>query len=224
MRHLTREELELVAGGTETVTVTADPYPYGGDGGGSPGDGSGDGGGSNTGGGDVGQPTFDDQGCAINAIKTQIALSPDHTHAEHMAIVYHDQTGIHTSPIFVGNGSQAPTPQVVAWMEANGISFSQVTDLYHNHDPDQYATNPVEAAVNRYPSGVVNGNDWTVADEFVHPIDGSAGADPNNFTMTLEDTSGVVRDFAYSQENYYKSLSVGQMIGTVGLPDPDPAC
>ncbi|MEI9989028.1 MAG: hypothetical protein WDM86_03230 [Rhizomicrobium sp.] len=229
MRALTREELELVAGGdgttgsgpTETVTVTGTYDPYGGDGGGF--DPGGDGGGG--GGGNPGDPppqnTFEGQHCAVNAIKDDIAQQSDHTSAEHLGIVYHDSTGYHTSPTFTGNGSQASLTSLFTWMTDNGVAFSEVTDFYHNHDQAQYGQDSATAEVNRYPSGTtaLGGQDWNTADYFV-----AHGADASVFTMTVEDTNGVARDFAYSQESTYKGLSLGQLEAGHDLPTADAPC
>lgn len=214
MRLLSSEELLLVAGGwysdSSGWTIQppgGDPGDYGppgggpgagGSGGGS--GGSGDGGASDQGAGN----TYTGQPCAEQAIHQKIDAMANHDvdHREHAAIVYHDSSGYHDSPIFEGNGQQTGLGQIFDWMRANGIAFSQVVDLFHNHDSDTYGDSDLSIAVNRYPSHSMNDpDDWDAADYFVQQ-----GADPSVFTMTIEDTEHVIRDFHYSDEDLFRDM------------------
>lgn len=63
------------------------------------------------------------------------------------------------------------------------------------------------------------GQDWNAAMYFV-----IHGADPSTFTMTIEDTSGVARDFAFSESLDYRSLTKSEMEQGVSLPNADQDC
>lgn len=164
-------------------------------------------------------PSYTALGDALAAIHSQIDTTSDVDQKEHFAIVYKDASGVfHTSPIFVGtaNGLQGFLQPLFNWMAANDVQFSQVVDLYHNHDSAEYAHTSDEALGNRYPSI----NDWNSAAQYFI----SMGASPSAFTLTVEDTSHVARDFSYSDVNTYRDLltddDYARMIAGVNLPPP----
>ena len=108
-------------------------------------------------------------------------------------------------------------------MMANNIDFIQVLSLYHNHDSLTGADNANEIAVNRYPSFppfAANGTgDWATADAVVR-----FGADPSVFKLTVEDTAGIARDFAYADKAKYDNLTLDQMKNRVNLPGAETGC
>lgn len=172
-------------------------------------------------------PPYDnwsDRTCALNDIaKVTDGLANAHS-SEHDAVVFKTSDGVfHTSPVFDSNRSDGKltTASLDAWMSGNGITWNMVTDFVHNHDSNDYATSTQEAEINRYLSGNVadpNGQDWNAADAFIQ-----RGADPSQFNMDIIDTSGLTHDFSYSQESYYKGLSISDMESGVGL-NTNPAC
>ena len=221
MRQLTAAELELISGGDGSeneIVVTGSPYPSpspqpmpgapwpGQYPGGSPS--------PSPSGGPPPPPTYMDTNCAVNALHTQTDASSNVNTNEHFGIVYHNASGYHTSPLFTGT-DQGSISTITNWMAANGVSFSQVTSLFHNHDAYDYATSSDEAALNRYPSS----NDWNAANYFIQN-----GANASVFTLSLEDTDHVVRDFNYTNESTYKNLSTDQKINGTDLPGKAPAC
>jgi hypothetical protein len=114
--------MDLVAGGDgSTITVTGTPgstisiiawRP----GGGGYGGGSGGGGGGGTTG------TYDDTDCAVTALHSKVEAKSDANTNEHWAIVYHDSTGYHASPIFTGTDG-GDMSSLVNWMNYSGITF-----------------------------------------------------------------------------------------------------
>lgn len=220
MRELTLDELELVAGGDNSdIVVTGNPGDYGdwGDFGdyGDYGDGGGGGGGGDSGPTEPPAPTFQGENCANNSLHSATDAAGDTNSREHLGIVYQDASGYHTSPLFTGDSQGVHINQVTDWMTANGVAFSSVVSLFHNHDSNEYGTSDDEAAVNRYLST----NDWNTADYFVNH-----GADANNFTMALEDTDHVMRDFSYSDQAQTRNLSTQQKIDGAHLPGHAPSC
>lgn len=219
MRELTMEELELVAGGEGSdIIVTGNPGDWGDWGGGDFGD---SGGGI---GGDSSPPpppppppppTFQGKDCANNSLQSATNSAGDTNSHEHLGIVYQDASGYHTSPLFTGDSTGVHIDQVTQWMSANNVPFSSVVSLFHNHDSNEYATSADEAAVNRYLST----NDWKTADYFVNN-----GANAANFTMALEDTDHVMRDFSYGDEAQLSKLTDQQKIDGSHLPGKAPSC
>lgn len=53
---------------------------------------------------------------------------------------------------------------------------------------------------------------------------GGFGADPNVFKLTIEDTAGVARDFAYADKAKYKALTVNEMKANKDLPGAETGC
>lgn len=116
------------------------------------------------------------------------------------------------APIWEGTGEGASVKQIYDWIVANNIDFSQVVDLYHNHDFNTYGLSSDSALINRYPSV----NDWNTAYSYFIRM----GADPSVFTLSLEDTDHVVRDFDYSDRPSYTNLGDSQKQGGDRLPTP----
>ena len=168
-------------------------------------------------------PTYTTMNAAVEALHMQLATAKDKDTKEHFGIVYKDASGYHTSPLWTGTGLKGNLQPLFNWMAANAVPFSEVVSFYHNHDSYEYATTSDEAAVNRYPSLIQNeGKDWLAADFFVHPGPNITGADPSVFVLSLEDTDHVVRDFSYSLESTYTSLSTDDMVGGYRLPSAAP--
>jgi hypothetical protein len=167
-------------------------------------------------------PTYNTFSDAKAALHTLIDGKADLDSKEHYGIIYKGPDGkYHTSPVFEGTAQKSYLSELFGWMISNAVQFSQVIDLYHNHDRDQYGNTTAEALANRYPSD----SDWrSAADFFVHPGQGIAGADPSIFTLTVEDTTHVSRDFVYSQEAHYETLlkdeDLYRMVDGVDLPPP----
>lgn len=212
------------------VTADPDPDPYddwwevgGSPGGGGPGPG-GTGGGGGGGQTPPSEDTHQGEDCATQAIKDEIDSKPTNNTKEHSAIVYKGADGLYrTSPAFTGSAGTAPLVELIQWTLDNNVAFSQVTSLYHNHDSLTGADNPNEVAVNRYPSSSLyasNGRgDWGIADDFVR-----LGADPAVFKLTIEDTEGKARDFAYADKAKYENLTLDQMKAKKDLPPEEGGC
>jgi len=179
------------------------------------GDGYGGGGG---GGGLAPQPaTFATTNLAIASLHAKLASADDRDTKEHFAIIYQNASGYHVSPLFPGTSLEGNLAPLFGWMATNGIAFSQVVSLYHNHDAYEYGTDSDAVAANRYPSNN-NGHgqgDWPTADFFVQH-----GTNPSVFTLSLEDVDHAVRYFSYSQESTYASLTRDQRINGNELPSP----
>ncbi|MBX9575617.1 MAG: hypothetical protein K2X07_08265 [Caulobacteraceae bacterium] len=228
-------------GEVDDITVPGNPNyddPYddwwetggsaGGEGGGPGGDGGSGGGEGPT----VPQdPGHAGEGCALNAIRDEINGEPTNDSSEHSAAVYRGADGrYYTTPVFTGSSGSAPVDQLIVWLIENGIPFSQITSVYHNHDSAGGASNPNEIAVNQYPSHLFAANgigDWFMAGLFVNPpsqLGQVAGADPLVFRMVVEDTAGTARAFRYQDRQFYEALSLQDMLNGVGLPAPVGGC
>lgn len=216
LRPLKPDELLLIAGGngSEFTVWGPDPWDYWDPS--LPNDPDPDGGWGG-GGGNPPDPPDDSQDCrdrnALSATE-EIKAHPDDGSREHGSVVYRGADGaVHHSPPIHGTPDGISREAVLAWMTANGVSMTQVIGFVHNHDAWIYATSEQAALVNRYPSG----NDWNFADWMVGA--GAGGTQGGaGFAMYVIDTSGNLREFEYSTEAYFKSLSQSDKEGGDGLP------
>lgn len=217
LRNLTDSEQILVMSGSGTTGFTVwgpDPWDYWDPG--LPNDPDPDGGWSG-GGGNPPDPPDDSQDCRDRnalAATEEIKAHPDDGSREHGSVVYRGADGaVHHSPPIHGTPDGISREAVLAWMTANGVSMTQVIGFVHNHDAWIYATTEQAALVNRYPSG----NDWGFADWMVGAGAGG-GQGGAGFAMYVIDTSGNLREFEYSAESYYRSLSQHDKEDGDGLP------
>jgi len=161
--------------------------------------------------------------CASNAITADInSQSTNDTH-EHVAVAFRGPDGkLYTSPAFAGEAGQVAWGQLGQWLHSRNIDFSDIEGLYHNH-PVTTSTHP-DPDLHRYPSnhnsvGPGAANDWLVAQMWV-----GFGANPNTFTLIVEDQNGVARQFAYADRAQYENMTVQQMEQAANLPSGNAAC
>jgi hypothetical protein len=115
-----------------------------------------------------------------------------------------------------------PVTSIRAWMEANGVTFQQVTGWTHNHDAFHYGGTNEAASVNSYPSGgrpgtgpiSERGGDWNVADWFVRN-----GTDAATFSIYILNPDNELREFDYADKAYWWGLTDTQRKNETGLPD-----
>lgn len=232
MRELSREEIELITGGLDTIVVYgmwADPIwgcigsfnlwndgfnydvtdDYFGDNGGS-------------GGGEPEPSCTSHDAQAVDGYSDQLAsqlsrdikAKPDDATREYLALIYRDGNGvIRTTALFQGgpNGESASIPS----LQAIGVAPAQIMGLVHNHPSQVFNTSSYEFDVNRLPS---NG-DWNMADQII-----GAGADPNTLALYVLGTDGVLREFEYTDKAMYinptPSSPLGGTISQSLQPDP----
>lgn len=221
MRELTTAELEFISGGNdvEDIIVTGTPYqpPYyyppsygyypspSGYPGYYPG-----------GGGTYPPPTDNycqDQEAMQGA--DEIEAKSDDANKEYGSIVYRAANGqvLHSPPL-AGSAEGVTLQAFTNWMTANGVSYSQVMGIVHNHPANIYGLDSTSADVNRYPSA----NDWNFATHFMNN-----GAQAS-FSMYINDTNGTLREFAYADKANYVNLTQQQMDDGYRLPSSTRAC
>jgi hypothetical protein len=232
MRELSKQELELITGGIQTldtIVVTASPYwgdfgftdlwhdwwsyevneDYYGDGGGG-------------GGGDPPPPSCQSHDAAtVDGYSDQLAsqasrdikAKPDYNNREYATVLYRDGTGTIRSSTTIQGGSNGESVSIN--LQALGIAAGQIVGMVHNHPSGIYSTSTAEATINRHPSS----GDWAAADQIV-----AAGADPAIFTHYIIGTDGVLREYDYSNRATYDpprtSTPNGQTISQNLQPDP----
>ncbi len=211
MRALSKEELELIAGGwstddpMDTIHVYADAYDSSWgmfDVGNDPwdynyydGNGSGDGGGppplcTSSSAADI--QTYTDQ--LASTLAHAIKFKPDDESREYIGAIYRNADGtlqsssLHSANL--GNGGR------VRWdFRQEGIDPANVTGIVHNHDLQHYGQNTYSQSINRFPSD----QDWNSATLLVN-----SGADPNLLSLYVIDTLGVLREFRYINKSTYE--------------------
>jgi hypothetical protein len=221
VRELSREELELITGGLETIEVYgmwSDPIwgcigsfnlwndgfsyevtdDYFGD--------SGSGGG-----GEPEQSCTSHDAQAVDTYSDQLAsklsrdikAKPDDQNREYLALIYRDGNGvIRTTELFQGpsNGESASIPS----LQAIGVAAAQIVGVVHNHPSQVFNTSSYEYDVNRLPS---NG-DWAMADQII-----GAGADPNTLALYVLGTDGRLREFEYTDKSQYINPTPNSPLG-----------
>jgi hypothetical protein len=134
---------------------------------------------------------------------------------EYGSIVYkHPDGRVLHSPPLGGTGDTIDLSVFTNWMTQNGVSWSQVMGMVHNHPSNVYGTSQTEADVNRYPSS----GDWGFAQ---YAMNNGAQA---SFSLYINDTSGNLREFAWSDRTQYQNLTQQQMDDGQNLPPETRAC
>lgn len=92
--------------------------------------------------------------------------------------------------------------------------------IVHNHPFEAMTDDTTINLQNRYPSP----GDWRNATALVNPPDGRPGADPQIFSLYIVDSSGVMREFKYSDKAKYESLDKSQLSRGDNLPSETKGC
>lgn len=208
---------EIIVTGTRPKTY--DPGTGGDPGTGTPGDG--DTGGT---GGGSGEPPPEENDCPDReAMEAADEIKKDNYedyYSESTSIIYKASDGsIQHTPVITTGTTSIGYDVYDAILEVNGISWSQVIGMVHNH-PGISGTTETGRDVNRYPSGdrSYTDGDWGFGQ---YAIDRGASPDLSIYVM---DTEGKLREFKWSDRDFYAGLTRDQKDDGVGLPGGVEGC
>ena len=211
------EEVIVVIGKRPRAADEYDPGT-----GGDPGTGTSGGGENPVGGGTRGSET--EQECADReAMEAANELKNDEyedVKSESTSLIYVASDGsIQHTPVISTHTDHIPYDVYDAILKENGISWSQVIGMLHNH-PTSYGFDDRSRDINRYPSGdqtYVDG-DWGFGK---YATDRGASS---NLSIYVLDTQGMLREFNWADRDFYASLTRDQKDDGVGLPGEVEGC